>query len=123
MIVEGEHEFWQRVEKHEAPEPDYTHPTMLELLKRMYTGTNGGEVQFDDDLMHWHRVKQEADAMIKQQKAVSDGAKAHLLRAMGDAAIARLPDGSTYKRKEVTRKAYTVESSTYIDFRHTKAKE
>jgi putative phage-type endonuclease len=123
MIVEGEHEFWRRVEKHDAPEPDYTHPTTLALLKRMYTGTDGGEIQFDADMENWHRVKQMADARVKEYEAVSDGAKAHMLRAMGNAAIARLPDGSTYKRKEVTRKAYAVEAATYIDFRHAKAKE
>ncbi|GJH31410.1 YqaJ viral recombinase family protein [Paraburkholderia hospita] len=123
MILEGEHEFWQRVEKHEAPEPDYTHPTTLALLKRMYTGTDGGEIEFGEDLAHWHRVKQMADERVKEYEAVSDGAKAHMLRAMGNAAIARLPDGSTYKRKEVTRKAYEVAQMTYVDFRWAKAKE
>lgn len=123
MIVDGEHDFWQRVEKHDAPEPDFAHASTLALLKRMYPGTDGGEVAFDADLEHWHRVKQMADARVKEYESVSDGAKAHLLRAMGTAAVGRLPDGSTYKRKEVTRKAYTVETTTYVDFRHAKAKE
>ncbi|UIY60042.1 YqaJ viral recombinase family nuclease [Burkholderia cepacia] len=123
MIVDGEHDFWHRVEQHDAPDPDYAHPTTIALLQRMFPGTDGSEIQLDVSLEHWHRVKQMADEQIKQYKDVSDGAKAHLLRAMGAAAVGHLPDGSTYRRKEVTRKAYAVEAATYIDFRHQKAKE
>lgn len=123
MIIDGEHEFWQRVEKHDAPEPDYAHATTLKLLQRIYPGTDGSEIELDPNLDHWHRVKQDADRIVSEYEDVSKVAKAHLMRAMGNAAIGRLPDGSAYRRKAITRKAYAVESVTYIDFRHQKAKE
>ncbi|MGF6641822.1 YqaJ viral recombinase family protein [Paraburkholderia sp. MM6662-R1] len=40
MIIDGEREFWQRVEQHDAPEPDYAHPTTTALLQRLYPGTD-----------------------------------------------------------------------------------
>ncbi|MGF6641821.1 hypothetical protein [Paraburkholderia sp. MM6662-R1] len=54
---------------------------------------------------------------------MSEGARNHILQAMGDAAIGLLPDGSAYRRKTISRKAYTVDAVTFTDCRHVKAKE
>jgi putative phage-type endonuclease len=124
MLIDGEHEFWQRVQTRQAPEPDYAHETTVKVLKRLYPGTDGSEIQFGPDIEQWHTVKQQADALAKRYSDVSEGAKNHLLIAMGEAAIARLPDGSAYRRKLITRKAYSVEEASYMDMRHVKgAKE
>jgi hypothetical protein len=56
----------------------------------------------------------------KQYQAVSDGARAHILHAMGGAAIGTLRDGA-YKRKLVERKGYSVEPTEYIDFRFSRS--
>lgn len=123
MIVDGEQEFWNHVEHNDAPEPDFAHPTTAKLLQRLYPGTDGTEIILDPSIEYWDRVKHEADGLAKQYDAVSEGAKNHIVAALGNAALGRLPDGSAYRRKAVTRKAYSVEAMTYIDCRHVKAKE
>ena len=123
MIIDGEHDFWQRVERLDAPPPDFTHPPPSGLLSRLYPGTDGSEIELDPELEHWHRVRVEADALAKRYSDVADAAKNHILAAMGQAAIGRLPDASFYRRRSITRKAYTVEACTYTECRHVKAKE
>ncbi|MHB9836817.1 YqaJ viral recombinase family nuclease [Paraburkholderia terrae] len=123
MIIDGERDFWQRVERHDAPELDYSRPDTQRLLSKLYPGTDGTEVAFDDDIEHWHRVKVQATALTKQYGDVADAARNHILAAMGNATFGRLADGSGYRRKTITRKAYEVEAATYVDCRHVKAKD
>ncbi|TCK36688.1 putative phage-type endonuclease [Paraburkholderia sp. BL8N3] len=123
MVIEGEHAFWQLVEAGKPPEFDYEHPTTGALLARLHPGTDGSEIALDPSIEHWHRVKQEADALAKQYDATSSAARNHIAAKMGQAAIGRLPDGSEYRRKIVSRKGYAVEPCTYVDLRHAKAKE
>lgn len=59
---------------------------------------------------------------IRELQEDRDGARARLLEAMGDAAIATLPDGRELARKVVSRKGYTVEAKEYVDFRIKTAK-
>jgi putative phage-type endonuclease len=123
MIIDGERDFWQRVERHDAPELDYSRPDTRLLLAKLYPGTDGTEVGFDEDIEHWHRVKVQATALTKQYSDVADAARNHILAAMGNATFGRLADGSGYRRKTITRKAYEVEAATYVDCRHVKAKD
>jgi putative phage-type endonuclease len=123
MLIETEHEFWRYVESRTPPAVDYQRPNAIRLLRRMYPGTNGETITLPESAMHWHRVRVEAGIEAKAYEATADGATAHLLHMMGDAAIGQLADGTEYRRKAVTRKAYQVEEVTYIDFRHGKPKE
>jgi putative phage-type endonuclease len=122
MIIDGERDFWQRVERHDAPELDYSRPETHRLLSKLYPGTDGTEVVFDDDIEHWHRVKEQASTLKQQYSDVADAARNHILAALGNATFGRLADGSGYRRKTITRKAYEVEAATYVDCRHVKAK-
>jgi putative phage-type endonuclease len=124
MMIEAEHAFWQCVERHEPPAFDYAHPNALPLLRKLYPGTNGQTVMLDASIAYWHAVKQEAEDEVNQYQAAVDSAKAHILHAMGENAIGRLPDGrGEYRRKQINRVGYTVEPCTYTDFRFVKAKE
>jgi putative phage-type endonuclease len=120
MLIDGEHDFWQHVEARKAPEFDYDHATTKKLLQQLYPGTDGSEIVLGPDIEQWHTVKQQSDSLVKRYDAVSDAAKNHLLEALGNAAIGRLSDGSAYRRKLVTRRAYSVEDVTYVDMRHIK---
>jgi putative phage-type endonuclease len=120
MLIEGEHEFWMHVVARQAPPFDFAHASALRLLKQLHRGTDGSTIVFDAEMEHWHAVKVAADEQIKQYQAVSDGARAHVLHAMGDAAIGKLREDA-YKRKLVERKGYSVEPTEYIDFRFSKA--
>ncbi len=63
------------------------------------------------------RAYQEHGERIKLETAAKDAAKARLMHAMGSASIGRLSDGTVLTRKEIARKGYTVEATTYVDFR------
>lgn len=47
-------------------------------------------------------------------------ARAHILEAMGSAAVGAFDDGTCYRRKEIERAGYEVQSSRYIDCRVAK---
>jgi predicted phage-related endonuclease len=123
MVIHGVTAFWSHVEKHEPPPLVYEQPAALPLLRKLYLGTKGETVHMPDDALHWHAVRMQADERAKHYEAVADGARAHLLDMVGPNAVGVLPDGSGgYRRKEVTRKAYEVAQTTYMDFRFIKPK-
>jgi putative phage-type endonuclease len=119
MLIEQEHAFWTRVQSGERPDPDYAHATTGALLKRLYPGTDASEISLGD-IEHWHKVRRDASAAVKVYEGAIEAANNHILDFMGQAAIGRLPDGSFYRRKEVDRKGYVVEPTTYMDLRHMK---
>lgn len=120
LLIDGEREFWQCVERREPPEMDHARPGAIALVKRLYPGTNGETVQLPAEIEYWHRVQIEATALAKEYTAGADCAKAHVLRAMGEASIGRLASGGEYRRKVVQKSGYTVEPHSYIDFRFSK---
>ncbi|WP_065202504.1 YqaJ viral recombinase family protein [Chromobacterium subtsugae] len=122
-MIEQEGEFWERVQSGSAPEMDYDHDTTPDLLAKLYPGTDGSEIVLPDSALHWQQVLAEAKEQVKLYDSIATGAKNHLLHLMGNAAIGKLPDGSQFTRKAITRGAYTVDPVTYIDFRFKKAKE
>ncbi|ADG20360.1 phage-type endonuclease [Paraburkholderia atlantica] len=122
MLIEQEHAFWQHVERDEAPSLDYEHATAEAMLKRMHPETDGDEIALPPSIAWWHAVKLDADEHIKRYEAISDGAKNHILEALGNAAAGTLPDGGKYTRKLVKKKEFTVEASSYIKLGYTKPK-
>jgi putative phage-type endonuclease len=119
-LIDREADFWDRVKTVNQPDPDFNHRTTEELFKRMYPGTNGETIELPGEAHNWHIAMNEAKEQVKLYKGVIDGAKAHLLHLMGEAAVGRLPDGNAYTRKEVNRKGFSVEPSKHIDFRFKK---
>lgn len=119
MIEDSVSQFWRYVESNVMPPIDHTHTKVLGLLSRLYPGTNGQTVTLDSDIEHWHRTRQESLDLAKRYSAAADAAKAHILEAMGEAAVGILPDGTRYTRKMITRKAYEVAEAIYMDFRYS----
>lgn len=122
-MIEREGAFWELVQSGQAPEPDYDHPTTGDLLTKLYPGTDGSEIVLPDGAAHWQQVMAEAKEQVKFYEAVATGAKNHLLHLMGNAAVGKLPDGSQFTRKAVTRGAYSVDAVTFVDFRFKKGKD
>lgn len=120
QLIETENNFWTAVEAGVPPRIDYEHKTTGDLIRQMYPGTTGEIIDLPADIVHWHKVREDAakkEALYRSSKQV---AEYHIMSTMGEAAVAKLPDGTAYTRKEIKRKGYTVEPSSYIDFRHTK---
>lgn len=124
MIIDGEQEFWQRVETGEPPEPDFDRDDVHDLMRRLYPGTDGRTINATEDDIHHHKVHQHAVEMAKSYQQLAEGAKAHLLHIMGPAArLVFRESGMQLQRKEVARKEHLVPAATYIDSRFTKLKE
>lgn len=122
LVEQGEAEFWQHVEKQDPPPLDYQHKSAIPLLKKMFPGSNGETIKLppDAEAMHFARLDFEEQAALMETGAKA--AKARILHLMGEAAVGLLPNGGGYTRKLVKRDGYTVEASSYIDFRFSSRK-
>lgn len=127
MIINKEGKFWERVKAGTPPPMDYGNSKVAGLLKRMYPGTNGKSINLPADIHDRHDHMNEAKEKIKKLKGeikeldlVVDFNKNMILEAMGEAAIGLLLDGTGYTRKKVNKTGYSVEPSSYVDFRFSK---
>lgn len=125
MLVDGEAQFWRHVETAVPPELDLDCPRALAIVRKLYAGTNGKILIASEHLEHWRTIYDQAREAAERYEAVADGAKAHLLASMGEAAELRFTDGKALRRKLQTRKAYSVNypETQYIDARFIAAKE
>ena len=122
IIIDAAAAFWECVQTKTPPVFDANHPRAVEALKRIYPGTDGTTVQGDEKLLAWSEVERDAGVQKARYEEVQDGAKAHLLAAMGEASVLTLPDGSSYTRKTVKRGAHEVEATEYVQLKWSKPK-
>ncbi|PAU79190.1 YqaJ viral recombinase family nuclease [Halomonas salipaludis] len=118
-LIALEGDLWAAIQRGELPDIDVEHPKALDLLKRLYPGTDGRVVAMAE-LEHWKKVEEDAKSEIKALETTAKTARARILKAMGSAAVAAFPDGTCYRRKEVKRAGYEVAPTSYIDCRVAK---
>lgn len=85
MLIEGERAFWEAVESGSPPDVDLDSPRSLEIVRKLYQGTSGEILTATEHLEHWRAVYEDSIAAENRYQAVANGAKAHLLSAMGEA--------------------------------------
>ena len=115
--------FWGCVQNRARPAIDYDRPSSaLSVVRKLYPGTDGGTLMADDDALAWRAVYESSIDSIKRYQAVADGAKAHLLESMGEAAELQFGDGMMFRRKVISRKEVTIvqPACSYVDFRLAK---
>jgi len=123
MMIKACVEFWGRVEDGDPPDLDFSHRTTDALLKRIYPGTNGEQIDLPDDIQPWHDVMVQAKARIKEDDAVVSACKNRISAAVGDNAIGVLPSRvEQYKRSQVNVKEHTVGANSYMAMRPSKYK-
>lgn len=118
--------FWMNhVMPQVMPPLDYKHKDIIETLKRLYPGSDGTVLDATAMHEHWRAVYETATDMVKKYEGILDGAKAHLLSEMGQAAAIKFEDGKAFTRKVINKKGYVVEHapSRYVDFRLANFKE
>jgi putative phage-type endonuclease len=123
LMIEGEREFWQSVVSGQPPEPQFERQSARDMLRKLFPGTNGQTLHANESLAHWRAVYEDAAERAKLYTTTADMAKAHMLNAMGEAAQLAFPDGKCLRRKVLTRKGYTVNTTQYVDARFTNLKE
>jgi putative phage-type endonuclease len=124
IIIQRTHDFWFKHVLEGVPPPvDLDGPRALDIVKRIYKGTDGTIVEAGPDLEHWRLVCEDAAKKAKLYQETADNAKAHLLAQLGEGAILTFPSGVKLERKIVERKEYTVAATSYVDARFRKGKE
>jgi len=124
MIIDGEFEFWSHVQQNVPPPPDFDRTDTLELMRRIYTGTDGRTVVASEDDVHHYKVFKNAQETAKQYEKLAETSRAHLLYQIGSASRMTFPgEGKQLQRKAITRKEVTIPSTTYIDARFSNLKE
>lgn len=117
MIIEGCRDFIRRVREGDPPPLDYQHRTAVDVVKKLYPGTNNLRLVATEDAIAWRAEMQAAAEAEKAAKARSQEFRARLLESMGEAALLAFPDGKCLRRQITQRAGYTVEPSEFIDFR------
>jgi len=123
LVIDGEADFWSAVENDKPPAPDWSAGDLRSIIVRLYPGTNGATLKATPEHVNWRDVFEQASARAKSYEQAADGAKAHLLYDMGEAARLVFPDGVQLARRMINRKGYTVAPGEYMDVRFGKLKE
>ncbi len=117
MIIEGERDFMRRVREGDPPALDYSHKTAIDVVKKLYPGTNGERLVAPPEIIECREQMDAAGKRGKEADAAKDALKARLLDFMGEAALLAFPDGKAFRRQTTFRKGYTVEPTSFIDGR------
>jgi putative phage-type endonuclease len=117
MIIDAEHDLWQRVLKGEPPEPDFRRADASRIIRKLYPGTDGQIIAATQEQIALRDQWIEQASIEKTAKKSAEAYKAQLLYEMAEAAVLAFPDGKGLRRKEINRVGYSVEPTTYIDAR------
>jgi len=116
-MLEAESEFWQHVLHRTRPQLDLRSPGAINVLKKLYPGSNGQTIDATEAMLRYRAELEEAQKLGKAAEANKHAAKAALLDFMGEAALLRFPDGRALRRQKIERKGYSVEPTSFIDAR------
>lgn len=115
MIIEAATKFWkEHVEKRIPPPIDYTHSGCRELIKRKYKLASEERVSLPDEYIAWKDSYLECKKKAKYWSEQAEEAQTVILEAMKTAGIGKLSDGSSFLRKLIRAKEYTVAEREYI---------
>jgi predicted phage-related endonuclease len=110
-------DFWDHVERREPPDPDWSHPTTLSALNRMYVPQAGKTIELSDEQVALADEYDRLGVEIKDMEAAREEAKCRLIHVMGEAEKGLLPDGRIASRKQITVNYKAKEASTAIQTR------
>lgn len=110
-------EFWDRVERREPPDPDWSHPTTIAALNRLYVPQAGRSIDLDGECAVLADEYESLGQEIKFMEEARDGVKARLIHAVGEAERGILPDGRVVSRKQITVKCKAKEACESVQTR------
>jgi predicted phage-related endonuclease len=120
-LVDRLKEFWERVQRGEAPAADGSQAT-ADALQLLYPKNQGGEVALPGDFDEWDARRLEAIETIKAAEERKREAENQIKKAIGDATSGRLPSGVRYTWALVERKEHVVKTSSARVLRRTAPK-
>lgn len=121
-IIEAERELWQRIENRDPPEPNWEHSRTPQLIREMYGIVEAGDaIELSEEAARWWQCRKALMETIRENKEEADVLKSQVMHEIGNAPGGILPGtGKMVRRKEMTRKGYTVEEKYLIDVREVK---
>jgi putative phage-type endonuclease len=117
MIIEAERDFMRRVRAGDPPPLDFQHRTAIDVVKKIYPGTNGARIVASSEVFDWRTDMEVAAKIAKEHDEKAKALKARILNSMGEAAVLAFPDGKAIRRKLIEKKRYTVAPTSYWDAR------
>lgn len=109
-------EWWRRFELNDPPPPDGTEATK-DFLRRLYPSTVPESVTLPPEALEWDDKLQRAKADMDEAKSRKLEAENNLKVMLGENVAGILPNGVIYTWKTIPRAGYTVQPTTYRDFR------
>jgi YqaJ-like recombinase protein len=120
-LIEAARDLWQMIRAGELPEPIWTHPSTLDVVRAINRDIAPGQIKtLSEEGKQAERRRLGIAIEKKALDAEDDSLKAQLLHEIGDAAAGDLCDGYVIRRQEVHRKSYVVEATSYIEMRRIK---
>jgi putative phage-type endonuclease len=126
-LMEREYQFWQRVQQDDPPTVVARDSKFLNTLWAPKAGTT---VALGDPGAEWHRRRDVVTAKLavarkrlRKLEKEREEVEAHIKAAIRDNEAGQLPDGTLYTYKEVNRKGYTVDPTSYRQLRLVQTKE
>jgi len=117
-LIRKTHEFWEMIQRGEAPAPDASESTYETLQKLRESGQ---ALDLPPLVVEWFEQMQEASARRSQAEKDYKEAKRLLASAMGTASYGIFPDRpGVLKFVTVEKPGYTVEPQRYRDLRYSK---
>ncbi len=109
-------DFWRHVTDDTPPDPVAAD---AKVIGRIFEAIEGKSVDLPDEAIQWDLDRLAAATEIKRFTELKEEAEAKLKFAIGQAERGKLPTGVVYSFKTTQRKGYTVEPTSYRDFRRS----
>jgi predicted phage-related endonuclease len=106
-------DFWELVRTRTRPEPSWEHPRTPEIIAQLCRPVVAMSVALEPAWVEVADRYQQLGELIRTGEAEKEILRAKLQHRLGDATTGTLPDGREVRRKEISRKEYTVKASTY----------
>jgi putative phage-type endonuclease len=119
LLLEVAGRFWRHVELREMPGEDWQGSFAGAVAGRLAAIRPDTSVVLPDEALDLADSYRDARAAERAAKDAAEFHKARLVALLGGAETGTLPDGRRVRQRVVSRKSYTVEESSYVDFRIT----
>lgn len=120
---EIEEQFWEGcVLAQVAPPPDFAHASTADLMKRLNAPTSDDCIPLTQIEAEWAEQYKAIGEQMSDLKKQQESLRSQIEHAIGPYASASLPNGMIVRRKTVSRKAYSVDATSYVSFTISKGK-
>ena len=114
LLLEHAQRFWDLIKRGEIPDINVDHPTSLDLLKKIYPGTNGRTIDLPDKLIDIVAERARAKKYITELEKHVKSCDTIIAESMADSAVGKLSNGTIITRSQVSRKGYAVDPKSFI---------